>query len=38
VVDDSKIYSQEIMTCRTPFTNLTVLHVPNGAAFELDIQ
>jgi len=25
------------MTCRTPFTNLTVLHVPNGAAFELDV-
>jgi hypothetical protein len=32
------IYSNEIMQGATPFTNLTVLHVPNGAAFELDVQ
>jgi len=32
------IYSYEIMRDATPFINLTVLYVPNGAAFEIDVQ
>ena len=32
------IYSYEIMRGATPFINLTVLYVPNGAAFEIDVQ
>jgi hypothetical protein len=33
VDDPNPIYSQEI-----PFVNLTALHIPNGASFELDLQ